>query len=160
MIYEGPVSVWESRISFTKHLGEIAIPDDLHGAIYRLMAAPTRERINCVDIADINVLLGGNLSVFVAAAPKRREGAAFDALSHAMHTSNLKPDVCCVVHSGSRECEDRNGVADDYQPIDWFHQFRGSMITFIKTVVADDAPPQHAYRFEIWVASGSGAKSA
>ena len=69
IIYESPPSVWESRLSFTAHLKRIDIPATAHGALYRLMAAQPERRLTCIDLVDIDQMLDGHLSLFVAAAP-------------------------------------------------------------------------------------------
>ena len=159
MIYESPPSVWESRLSFTAHLKRIDIPATVHGALYRLMAAQPERRLTCIDLVDIDLMLDGHLSLFVAAAPKGCERQAYDALRSALHASHAKPTICGFVNSASSEYLDLNKYYEALDEIGSFDPFRRSNISFITTNVFDEAPAQCAYRFEIWVASESGVKA-
>ena len=104
-------------------------------------------------------MLDRNLSLFVAAAPKGRERHAYDALRSALNASNAKPTICGFVNSASSEYLDLNKYYEACDEIGSFDQFRDSNIPFIMAAVSDNAPPQCAYRFELWVASESGAKA-
>lgn len=158
MIYDTPASVWESRVSFASHLKRIEIPVSLHDALYRLMAAPPEKRLNCVDLVDIDLLLDRHLSLFVAAAPKGRERHAFDALRRALDERKIKPTICGFVISAASEHLNMHKYYEAQDEIGSFDQFRDSNIPFIMAAMSDNAPPQCAYRFELWVASESGAK--
>ena len=158
MIYESPVSVWESRLSFTTHLKRIEMPVSVYGALYRLMAAKPEERIGCVDLVDIDLMLNGHLSLFVAASPKGCERQAYDALRSALNASHVKPSMCGFVNSASSEYLNLHKYYEARDAIDSFDQFRDPNLPLISTNVIDGAPAQCAYRFEIWVASESGAK--
>ena len=159
MIYESPRSVWVSRLSFTSHLKRIDIPATIHGALYRLMAAKPEERLGCVDLVDIDLMLDAHLSLFAAAAPKGRERQAYDALRCALNVSRVKPTMCGFVNSASSEYLDLNKYYEASDEITSFDQFRDSNITFITTNVFDATPSQCVYRFEIWVASEKAAKT-
>ena len=159
MIYESPVSVWESRHSFTAHLKRIDIPATVHGALYRLMAAQPERRLTCIDLVDIDLMLERHLSLFVAAAPKGHERQAYDSLRSALNASRVKPTIIGFVNSASSEYLDLNKYYEAFDEIGSFDPFRHSNISFITTNVFDEAPAQCAYRFEIWVASESGVKA-
>ena len=159
MIYESPLSVWESQLSFTGHLKSMDVPVTLHGALYRLMGVKPEERLNCRDLVDIDLMLDRHLSLFVAAAPKGRERHAYDALRSSLNANHLKPTVCAFVNSAASEYLDLDKYYEAQDEIGSFEQFRDSNIPFIMAAVSDCAPPQCAYRFELWVASESGAKS-
>ena len=151
MIYESHPSVWESQLSFTAHLTRIDIPVALHGALYRLTAAQPEQRLTCIDLVDIDHMLDGHLSLFVAAAPKGCERQAYDALRSALNASNAKPTICGFVNSASSEYLDLNKYYEAFDEIGSFDPFRHSNISFITTNVFDEAPAQCAYRFELWV---------
>jgi hypothetical protein len=159
MIYKSPPSVWESRPSFTEHLKRIDVPLGVHEALYRLMAAKPEERLTCIDLVDIDLMLDGHLSLFVAAAPKGGERRAYASLRSALNSSNVKPTMCGFVNSAGSEYLSLDRYYEALDEIDSFDQFRDSNISFVTTNVFDDAPSQSAYRFELWVASESGAKS-
>ena len=158
-IYESHASVWESQLRFTAHLKWMDVPVTLHGALYRLMAVKPEKRLNCVDLVDIDLMLDRHLSLFVAAAPKGRERHAYDALRSSLNANHLKPTVCAFVNSAASEYLDLDKYYEAQDEIGSFEQFRDSNIPFIMAAVSDCAPPLCAYRFELWVASESGAKS-
>jgi hypothetical protein len=155
MIYESPLSVWESRLSFTEHLQLIDIPLAVHGALYRLMAAKPGERLGCVDLVDIDLMLDGHLSLFATAAADGRERQAYEALRCALTVSNVKPMICGFVSSASDEYIDIHKYCEACDVIDSFDQV-GESVRLITTNVFDEAPSQCAYRFELWVASQRG----
>ena len=159
MIYDSPVSVWESRLSFTAHLKRIDIPATVHGALYRLMAAQPERRLTCIDLVDIDLMLDGHLSLFFAVAPKGCERKAYDTLRRALNASNAKPTICGFVNSASSEYLDLNRYYEAFDEISSFDLFRHSNISFITTNVFDEAPARCAYRFELWVACESGLKA-
>ena len=158
-IYESHAGVWESHLSFSDHLKWMDVPVTLHGALYRLMAVKPEKRLNCVDLVDIDLMLDRHLSLFVAAAPKGRERHAYDALRSSLNANHLKPTVCAFVNSAASEYLDLDKYYEAEDEIGSFEQFRDSNIPFIMAAVSDCAPPLCAYRFELWVASESGAKS-
>lgn len=159
MIDESPPSVWESRLRFTAHLKRIDIPFILHGALYRLMAVPPEKRLNCVDLVDIDLMLDQHLSLFVASALKGRERHAFDALRRALNANRLKPTIGGFVNSAASEYLNLDKYYEAQDEISAFDQFRNSNIPFIMAAVSDNAPRECAYRFELWVASETGAKA-
>ena len=159
LIYKSPPNVWESQLSFTAHLKRMDVPVAIHGALYRLMAVQPEKRLNCVDLVDIDLMLDRHLSLFVAAAPKGCERHAYDALRSSLNASRLKPTICGFVNSAASEYLDLDKYYEAQDELGSFDQFRDSNIPFIMAAVSDNAPPQCAYRFELWVASVSGAKS-
>ena len=160
MIYESPPSVWESRLSFTAHLKRIDIPATAHGALYRLMAAePDKERVTCVDLVDIDLMLDGHLSLFVATASEGRERQSHDALRSALNGSLVNTTRCGVVYSAASESFSLNKMYEALDDLGSFDQFQEANICCVITSVIDNEPPKCAHRIELWVASESGVKA-
>ena len=156
MIYESPPSVWESRLSFTAHLKRIDIPATAHDALYRLMAAePDKERFTCVDLVDIDLMLDGHLSLFVAAATEGRERQSHDALRSALNRSLVNPTGCGVVYSATSESFSLNKMYEALDDLGSFDQFQEADICCAITSVFENEPPKCAHRIELWVAHES-----